>query len=122
MLYAQKTSFSFLGTLNYYFGCETRFIVAKTNMGIWKLILPHIFAFALLSMLLLHFLLFTKFKQKAIPLVYTLFILQFLEIFSPFLISKDIVFFVIVKLLSLILYLALLIFVFILLVLSIRQS
>lgn len=121
MIYAEKTSFSVMGVLQYYIGSGADFIAAKTNGGLFKLILPHIFAFALLSMVLLHFLAFTKFKEKTRVLVYAVFFVQFLEIFSPFLIINGAEFFVYLKLLSLFLYMLLLIFVLGVLVYSIAR-
>lgn len=122
MIYAEKTSLSVIETLQYYIGSEADFIAPKTNAGLLKLILPHIFAFGLLSMVLLHFLAFTRFKQRARVLIYAVFFMQFLEIFSPFLIINGAEFFVYLKLFSLASYLILLLFILGLLVFSIAKE
>lgn len=122
MIFAQKTSFSPVGVLHYYIGYEVKFITAKTNIGLLKLVSPHIFAFALLSMILLHFLVFTRFKQKVRIVIYLLFGVQFLEIFTPFLIINVAPLFVYLKLLSLFVYLMLLLSILLLLVISIIKE
>lgn len=79
---------------------------AKSSQGLLKIVLPHIFAFALLSMVLLHFLKFTNTKNKKalIVLIYALFITQFFEIFAPFFMLHISELFVYVKLFSYLVY------------------
>lgn len=119
MIIAQKSGLNFEGVLHYYLGSKEEFLASKSDIGLLKIVLPHIFAFALLSMVLLHFLAFTKYKTKSKALIYLLFIVQILEIFSPFLILHLSDFFVYIKLTSLFFYTLTLSFVFTLLVISI---
>ena len=86
MLFEEKIGFSISAITQYYLGNEEKFIVAKTSPGILKIVLPHLAAFGLFSMVILHFLIFTKHKDtKQIKiLIYILFTSAFLEIFSPF--------------------------------------
>ncbi|QOP43740.1 hypothetical protein FJR45_07155 [Sulfurimonas sediminis] len=86
VLFASKIGFTTEGVLTYYLGNETLFIAPKTPGGILKIVLPHIFAFGLFVMVTVHFLLFThKKRTKELQLLTSaLFILSFLEIFTPF--------------------------------------
>jgi hypothetical protein len=118
MLFEHKIGFSFSGVLEYYTGNEERFIPAQSVAGILKIVLPHIFVFGLFTMVLLHFLVFTniKYKKNIIILVYTIFAIALLEIFTPFMIIGGFKFFAYVKLfsffalLALVLYLSWLLF------------
>jgi len=107
MIFESKIGFDTLRATNYYLGNDEIFMAVKTNSGILKLILPHIFAFALLSMVALHFLIFTKLRDKTSIryLVYTILIAQFFEIFSPFLIINISAFFIYIKFISFFIYL-----------------
>ncbi len=86
MLFEHKIGFGFSSVLDYYIGNESKFITAKSFSGILKLVLPHIFVFGLLGMVLLHFLIFTKrrYKKSTIVLIYVTFFTAFLEMFAPF--------------------------------------
>ena len=64
MIFDSKIGFDVSSAINYYLGSEEKFIIAKSNAGVLKLVLPHIFAFALLSMVVIHFLIFTKYKNN----------------------------------------------------------
>lgn len=88
MLFEEKIGFSIIDITKYYLGDEEKFIAAKSPEGILKIVLPHIFAFGLFFMVILHFLLFTKYKDTITikMLIYTLFVSGFIEIFSPFMI------------------------------------
>ncbi|OHD98139.1 MAG: hypothetical protein A3E21_03505 [Sulfurimonas sp. RIFCSPHIGHO2_12_FULL_36_9] len=118
MLFEHKIGFSFSGVLEYYTGNEEKFIPAQSVAGILKIVLPHIFVFGLFAMVLLHFLVFTniKYKKNIIILVYTIFAIALLEIFTPFMIIGGFKFFAYVKLfsffalLALVLYLSWLLF------------
>lgn len=118
MLFEHKIGFSFSGVLEYYTGNEERFIPAQSVAGILKIVLPHIFVFGLFTMVLLHFLVFAniKYKKNIIILVYTIFAIALLEIFTPFMIIGGFKFFAYVKLfsffalLALVLYLSWLLF------------
>jgi len=112
LLFDHKIGFSIDGVLQYYLGSEETFTQEKTSLGILKIILPHLFAFGLFCMVLLHFLLFTN-KRKLLQtkvLVYLLFTSAFLEITAPFLIINGYDFFAYVKLLSFFLFQALVIY------------
>ena len=106
MIFESKIGFSPESISQYYLGDEKMFMAAKTNMGILKLVLPHIFAFSILSMVVIHFMAFTKYKNSmsVMLLIYTILISQTLEIFSPFLIINISEIFVYLKLLSFFLY------------------
>lgn len=113
LLFEEKIGFSVSGVLHYYLGNEENFVQAKSAMGIVKIILPHIFSFALFSMVLLHFSIFTKDRntKKAVLLIYMIFITAFLELTSPFFIILGFTFFAYLKLLSFFLFEGLVIYI-----------
>lgn len=113
MLFEEKIGFSILNITEYYLGNEEKFVVAKTSPGILKIVLPHIFAFGLLFMVLLHFLIFTKYRdtQTIKILIYALFTSGFLEIFSPFMIVFGSEFFAYIKIASFIVFQTLVIYI-----------
>ena len=102
MLFEHKIGFNINAISNYYLGDEEKFIVAKTSMGILKIVLPHLFAFGLFFMVLLHFLVFTKDRgSKGLRvLIFLTFFSAFLEVFSPFFIILGAVWFSYVKVAS----------------------
>ncbi|MDF1883530.1 hypothetical protein JHD49_06210 [Sulfurimonas sp. SAG-AH-194-C21] len=102
LLFDDKIGLSVHGVLEYYLGNEDKFLVEKSWGTILKIILPHIFAFGLFFMVVLHFLLFTKHRttQLFIKLTYAIFIMGFLELFSPYFIIMGLEFFAYVKLVS----------------------
>ena len=102
LLFNEKIGFSYDEVLAYYLGNEATFMLAKTPSGLLKIILPHIFAFGLFIMVVLHFVIFTKTnKKKIMPyLILVLFISGFVELFSPFLILYGLEFFAYLKLIS----------------------
>ena len=102
MLFEQKIGFSVNQVTEYYLGNEENFTVAKTFTGVLKVILPHLAAFGLISMVLLHFLIFTKYKdtKQLKYLTILLFSSAFLEVFSPFFILLGTEFFSYVKVAS----------------------
>jgi hypothetical protein len=106
LLFEEKIGLSVHALRAYYLGDEALFMSAKSTQGLLKIVLPHIFAFALLSMVLLHFLKFTNTKNKKalIVLIYALFSAQFFEIFAPFFMLHISELFVYVKLFSLLVY------------------
>lgn len=81
MIFELKIGFESQRALSYYIGNDEAFIAAKSNSGVLKLILPHIFGFALLSMVVLHFVAFTRYKNTmfAKVLLYGVLISQFLK-------------------------------------------
>jgi len=113
MLFEHKIGFSFNSILEYYVGNEEKFIPAKSLTGILKIILPHIFVFGLLAMVLLHFLVFTehRYKKATSVLIYLTFITVLIEMFIPFLIVSGFEFFVYIKLLSFVLFLMLVLYI-----------
>lgn len=118
MLFENKIGFGVEEVTSYYLGNSEQFINAKTFSGVLKTVLPHIFAFGLLSMVLLHFLIFTKHRNTASVknLIYLTFTSAFFEIFSPFFIILGADIFAYLKIISfivfeiLILYIAWLLF------------
>jgi hypothetical protein len=106
MIFESKIGFEVNRALAYYIGDKELFLTAKSNSGILKSALPHIFAFALLSMVTLHFLVFTRYRNKAIVkiLLYTILSAQFFEIFSPFLIINISDIFIYLKIVSFFIY------------------
>ena len=123
MIFESKIGFDAQRALAYYMGNKELFIAAKTNGGILKLALPHIFGFALLSMIILHFLIFTKFRNSTFVkvLLYTLFISQFFEIFTPFLVINISEIFIYLKIISFYIFMSLIPIVLYLLFDSIAQ-
>ncbi|QOY53685.1 hypothetical protein HUE87_07125 [Candidatus Sulfurimonas marisnigri] len=113
MLFEQKIGFSFNNVLDYYLGNEDKFIPAKNSGAILKTILPHIFVFGLITMVLTHFLVFTRlrYKKSTLILIYLTFITSFLEMATPFLIVNGFEFFAYVKILSFFLFLALILYI-----------
>ena len=118
MLFEVKIGFSTEQITDYYLGNEESFTSAKTSNGVLKIVLPHLAAFGLFAMVLLHFLVFTKYKDtKSLKLLTVLlFSSAFLEIFCPFFILFGAEFFSYIKISSfivlecLILYIAWLLF------------
>ena len=104
MIFEHKIGFDSLSILNYYLGDEKLFIPAKSVSGVLKIVLPHIFVFGLFSMVILHFVVFTKQKEKTKILIYLTFISAFLEIFTPLMILWGFESFAYLKLLSFILF------------------
>lgn len=113
LLFEEKIGLSVEAVTRYYVGDEVRFISAKTFEGVLKIILPHIFAFGLLSMVLLHFLVFTKHKKtKSIQwCMYLLFVSAFCEISSPFFILLGSAHFAYIKVISFVVFEASIIYV-----------
>ena len=113
ILFENKIGFSYASILEYYIGNEDKFIPAKGNIGILKIILPHIFVFGLLAMVLLHFLVFTshRYKKSTLTLIYATFITAMLEMFTPFFIINGYEFFVYIKLLSFFAFLSLVVYI-----------
>jgi len=102
MIFEHKIGFSVQNIANYYLGDAAQFINAKTYSGVLKTILPHIISFALFSMVLLHFLIFTKHRNKTNikVLIFVMYMSAFVEIFSPMLILFGYEIFTYFKLLS----------------------
>jgi len=102
MIFEYKIGFDKVSILNYYLGNEVLFIPAKSLSGILKIVLPHIFVFGLFSMVILHFMIFTKQRdtKKIKFLIYLLFVSVFLEIFTPMMIIGGFESFAYLKLLS----------------------
>jgi len=102
MLFEEKIGLSISSILQYYQGNNEQFIMAKSNAGVLKVILPHIFAFGLFIMVVQHFLLFTDFKKakQFVVLIYVSFTTAFLELVSPFFILQGFEVFAYVKLIS----------------------
>ncbi len=124
LLFEHKIGFSFTGVLQYYIGNEEKFISPQTPIGILKVVLPHIFVFGLISMVLLHFIVFTKkrYKKITIYLIYLTFITAILEIFAPFLIIQGFEFFAYIKLLSFFMFLGFIVYISWLIFYSITQE
>ena len=121
LLFEQKIGFSALDVLNYYEGNETLYIQKKSFLGILKIILPHLFAFGLFSMVALHFLIFTKKKNLQI-LVYMVYLTALLEMLTPFFIINGFELFAYLKLLSFFLFQGLIIYILWLLFFSIAYE
>jgi hypothetical protein len=87
-IFMDKIGFSYQSVLTYYLGNEAAFQAAKTYTGLLKTILPHIFAFGLFVMVVLHFAIFTKKRntKELTLLIYLAFVTAFLELVSPFMI------------------------------------
>lgn len=124
LLFDDKIGLSVHSVLEYYLGNEEKFLAQKSWATILKIILPHIFAFGLFFMVTLHFLLFTKHKQtkQFQRLSYAIFIVGFLELFSPYFIIMGLDIFAYVKLISFILLELLLLYTFWLLLLAIFNT
>lgn len=92
LLYSKKVGFIPMGVLEYY--------SQKTFSTLLKINLPHIFVFGLISMVMLHFLVFTKHKHKIPFLAFVVFVSAFFELASPFAIASGIEFFSYIKIVS----------------------
>jgi hypothetical protein len=106
LIFADKIGFSYDSVLQYYLGNEATFIAPKSYTGLLKIILPHIFAFGLFVMVVLHFLIFTnKRNSKEMQIIIALsFASAFLELFSPFAVLSGLHFFAYIKLISFFLF------------------
>lgn len=104
MIFEHKIGFDSKSIINYYLGDEELFIPAKSVSGVLKIVLPHIFVFGLFSMVILHFVVFTKQKERTKILIYLTFISAFLEIFTPLMILGGFESFAYLKLFSFILF------------------
>ena len=113
LLFEQKIGFSIDGILNYYLGNESSFTQPKSAFGVLKTVLPHIFAFGLFAMVIMHFLIFTKERNKAKTkvLIYLTLISALLEIGSPFFIIIGADIFAYIKFISFVLFEALIIYI-----------
>lgn len=114
LLFDAKIGFSIESIVEYYQGNEEKFIIAKSMHGILKIILPHIFAFGLFIMVILHFVVFTKKRNSLIFhfIIYSAFALGLLELFTPLLIIQGFLFFAYVKLTVFILFEFLMLYLF----------
>lgn len=114
LLFDEKIGFSVQSIVEYYQGSEEKFIAAKSMSGVLKIILPHIFAFGLFIMVILHFVVFTKKRNTQIFhfIIYAAFVVGFLELFTPLLIIQGLVFFAYVKMATFILFELLLLYLF----------
>ncbi|MDA7816647.1 hypothetical protein N9A28_00480 [Sulfurimonas sp.] len=121
LIFETKIGFSINGILDYYLGNEEKYILKQSFESILKINLPHLFSFAALAMVLLHFLVFTKhrFSKRNTILIYATFITAFLEIFTPMFIINGFEFFAYLKLLSFFLFLSLVLYISWLLFISI---
>ena len=101
-IFAQKLGFSYMSIHNYYLGNDATFTVAKTFNGLLKIVLPHIFAFGLFVMVILHFMIFTKKRdtKEMQYIIYLSFLAAFLELFSPFFIILGLDFFIYFKIIA----------------------
>lgn len=102
LLFEEKIGLRSGAILEYYLGNEEKFMLAKSWSVVLKIILPHLFAFGLLIMVALHFLIFTKFRASKLfkYLIYATFFAGFVELFSPFLIFQGFEIFAPIKLVS----------------------
>ena len=105
-IFAQKIGFSYHSVLSYYLGDTATFASPKTYEGVLKTILPHIFAFGLFVMVVLHFVIFTTKRntKEFSVLIYLAFLSAFFEIFSPFMILEGFEFFAYIKIFSFFLF------------------
>ncbi|MBA1432871.1 MAG: hypothetical protein FAF04_04605 [Epsilonproteobacteria bacterium] len=105
-IFAHKIGFSYESVLHYYTGDAAAFEAPKTYEGMLKTILPHIFAFGLFVMVVLHFVIFTaKRNTKEFQfLIYLAFTTAFFELFSPFIILWGFHFFAYIKIISFFLF------------------
>ena len=104
MIFEHKIGFCPNAVLKYYLGDEESFVAAKSYAGTLKILLPHIFAFGIFSMVLLHFVAFTKYKRGMAILVFSTFFIAFSSLASPFFIIAGFESFAYVKLFSFILF------------------
>lgn len=79
LIYTHNIGYLPSEVLFYYLGDE--YTPAKTLVGLLKVNLPHIFVFGLLGFVLLHFLVFTKYKAQTTKLSIIFFSSAFLDLF-----------------------------------------
>lgn len=89
ILFNHKIGFTFQNIITYYNGDPDQFILQKSTIGKLKIVLPHIFSFALFIMVLTHFLRFCKCTKNTYVtmLIVFLYTFAFIEIASPFFIQ-----------------------------------
>lgn len=119
MIFARKIGFGAEAISAYYLGSTAAFTEPKSPVGVLKIILGHLFAFGLFWFVVLHFLRFTRFYERALWLIAALFCVSMLELFAPFLILQFGALFAYVKLAALFGYYALMLYAFWLLLRSI---
>jgi len=124
MLFEHKIGFSVQEVLHYYLGDDASFLIAKTPLGLLKIILPHIFSFGLFMMVLLHFLVFTEHKnsKKITYIIYASYASVAAELFSPFMILLGFEFFAYIKIVAFFSLFSVQLYVSYLLFLSIMQE
>lgn len=112
MLFHNNIGFGIDDISQYYIGNEKKFINSKSWHGILKLILPHLFVFGLFSMIILHFLVFTKarYKTSTLILIYTIFFTGLIEMSTPFMVINGYEIFSYLKLVSFISFLGSILF------------
>jgi len=120
-LFEIKIGFSPLGIMEYYNGNEEKFIPAKSFSGILKTALSHIFVFGLFIMVLLHFIVFTGYKNRAQTrwIIYLTFSTALIELSCAFFILSGYIFFAYLKVLSFVLFEFLILYIIWLLLMSI---
>ena len=106
LIFVEKIGWSIHDVIHYYLGDPNSFVVAKSFEGMAKIILPHIFAFGLFAMVLLHFIIFTKKRntQEFRVLIYLTFLSAFFEIFSSLMIIEGFKLFAYIKLFTFFLF------------------
>ncbi len=102
LIFEHKIGLSAGAVLEYYLGNAEKFMPAKSYGGMLKIVLPHLFAFGLFSMVILHFIVFTSQREKTRTkvLIYLTFMMAMLEMITPFLIIAGFESFAYLKLFS----------------------
>ena len=121
LIFIDKIGFSYDDVIHYYLGNSKEFIVAKTFTGLLKIILPHIFAFGLFIIVIIHFIIFTKQRNnKDIRLIiYIILLTALFEISSPFVIVAGLKIFAYVKIFTFLIFYLLILYIFFILFKSI---
>jgi len=121
LIFIDKIGFSYNDVIHYYLGNSKEFIVAKTFTGVIKTILPHIFAFGLFIMVLIHFIIFTKQRNKKETslVIYLIFTSALVEISSPFMLLLGFKIFAYIKIFSFFIFYFLIVYLFFILLKSI---
>jgi len=103
-LFGTKIGFETEKIAQYYMGNEEIFIVKKSFEGLYETTAPHLFAITSMIFIVIHLLLFTKYKQY-VPILLNVLLISFIvDMFSGYFLIIDLSFFAVIKWLSFLIF------------------
>ena len=103
-LFAMKIGVEPQDIVRYYIGDEESFIAKKSFEGLLETTVPHLFAVTTTIFILIHLLLFTKYKKYSTPLFLGLSISFILDLTSGYFLMMNLSLFALVKFISFLLF------------------